>query len=103
MSRHGIAADGEHRPPQQWADRRGTVPPPIVVAGREDLGSGQAFQPIQVGLEVAVVPGHRQVAREQDKVAGSDNLMPVSCDLGGVVTPTRGETLAANGPRKRQV
>ena len=103
VSRHGIALDGEHRTPEQRADRRGAVPPSVVVARREDLGSGQSFEPCQVGLKVAVVLGHRQVAGKQDEVAGLDDFAPVSFDMGGMVAPPRGVTLAANRPGKRQV
>ena len=103
MGRHGIAVDGEHRPPEQRAKRLGVVPPSIMVARSQDLGSGQAFEPNQVGLKVAVVLSHGEIAGEQHEIPRRDHVAPVSFDVGGMIAPSRGETLAADGSGKRQV
>ena len=60
----GVAVHSDHGAAEKPAYGRDVVPPSIVIAGCEDFGARQPPQPFQVRLELTVVPGHREVARE---------------------------------------
>ena len=74
-----------------------------MISRRQDFSSGQSIEPDEIGLKVAVVPGHRQIAREQDQVARNDALAPVFLDAGRVIVPPGSVALAPIGSRKRKM
>ena len=88
---------------QEGADLVDIVPPDVVVPAPEDLRSRQSIEPGEVGLEVAVVSRHRDVARDQNEVAGFDDGAPFLLDLGGVIPPAFGVTLPPLGVGKREM
>lgn len=103
MRDYSITAHGQQRRPEHGTYRLDAVPPRVVVALSEDLRTWQPIEPGQVELEVSVVPGHRDVARYENKVARANDITPVLFDLHGVVAPTRGVALAPVGASERQM
>ena len=99
----GVAIDRDHSPSEDPPHRPRAVPPAIVVARREDLGPGESAQPLEVGLDLAVVAGRGEVAREQDDVVAADGIAPGALDPGGVVPPSPGVSIAAIGPAEGKV
>ena len=79
------------------------VPPGVVVAGREDLRPRQSIKPGQVGLELAMIPGHRQVAGQKHQVIRADGVSPVGLDPLRMVPPPRRVPLSPLGAGERQM
>lgn len=92
-----------HRRAHHRSDRLDLVEPAIVIPRGENLGPRQAGKPGEIRLEVTVAPSHRKIARQEHKVASSDDRTPFSLDPVGMVLPARGVTLAAVGQGKREV
>lgn len=70
-----------------------------MVAAQNDFAPGKGGDPVQVGQSVLQVHGPGGVAADDDGIVAADKLMPVGCNLGGVVCPVFPEDFHRLGRR----